>query len=432
MTRTKPFDLSRRAFLGGAAGVMGAGGLLLPRTAVAAGYERKFMFFFASGGWDTTAVLDPHFAADGVGPVPGVDHAQDTFLAKRGNVTFTGGGQNDELRDVDDFFRNWFPYAAIVNGIDAHSVGHDSGTQMMLTGTSASSYADWPTLLASNAQNEYPLPHIVFSGPSFAGTNGAAVVRAGGGTLLSLLDGSISGMADAPSPLVAQPADNQADQFVYRRVAEFAARQKGVARERADGLLANVERAMELEGRKFEAGLDDLGNSLLDNMIKASEMFRLGLSRCAMIQIPGGYDTHGNNQSQGPDQNAFYAALNELFEHMSTTPGQTEGRLLIDEVTIVALSEFGRTPKFNGGGGKDHWPYNSVLVAGAGVNGNNVFGRTDDGLVALPIDLATGKESAGGVMLGCEHVGLALLKLGGLDPGYYLPGVDVLDALIRT
>jgi hypothetical protein len=420
-------EISRRAFLGGAAALAGTAGLWYPKKAFAAPPERKFLFFYASGGWDTTTILDPHYGPDGASPVPNVDMDVDSFLGKAGNMHYTSGP--DRL-EVDDYFRNWHNYSAIINGIDAHSVGHDSGMQMMMTGTSASSYSDWPTILASHGQLEYPLPHIVFSGPSFPGTNGSAVVRAGGGTLLSLIDGSINGMSDAASPTMMPPADDMVDQFVYNRVVDFAKQQRGLARSRADGLVANIERGMELEGRKFEAGLDDLGNTLLDSMVKASEMFRLGLSRCAMIGIPGGYDTHAGNNMQAPQQVAFYAALNELFEHMANTPGHTANRLL-DEVVVVALSEFGRTPKLNGGMGKDHWPYNSMFVAGAGVNGNNNFGKTDDSLIAMPIDLKTGKESPGGVMLGCEHVGLGLLRLGGLDPSRFLPGVDTLSALVR-
>lgn len=427
MDRKARRDVSRRAFLGGAAALMGSAGLWYPKKAMAAPVERKFLFCYANGGWDTTTILDPHFAEDGVGAVPGVDMDVNSVLGTAGRIRYTSGP--DRL-EVDDYFRNWGKYSAIINGVDAHSVGHDSGQKFMMTGTSASSYADWPTLLAANGTMEYPLPHIVFSGPSFPGTQGAAVVRAGGGTLLSLIDGSINARADAPSPTLMPPADDMIDQFVYNRVAEFAAQQKGIARERADGLLSNVERAMELEGRQFEAGLDDLGNTMLDSMLKASEMFRLGLSRCAMISIPGGYDTHGNIGAQAPQQVAFYAALNELFEHMANTPGHTADRL-INEVVVVALSEFGRTPKLNGGGGKDHWPYNSVFVAGAGVAGNAMYGATDDGLIAMPIDLKTGQASPGGTMLGCEHVGLSLLQLGGLDPSRFLPGVDVLTALIR-
>ncbi|MEZ4238570.1 MAG: DUF1501 domain-containing protein [Myxococcota bacterium] len=419
--------LTRRGFLGGAAGLFGAAGLWYPQQAFAAGIERKFLFFYAGGGWDTTAVLDPHFGPDGASAVPGVDMEMDSVLGQRGQLRFTGGPNRPA---VDAYMRKWGPYSAIVNGIDAHSVGHDSGTQFMMTGTSASSYADWPTLLAANSTLEFPLPHVIFGGPSFPGTQGASVVRAGGGTLLSLLDGSINGRSDGAAPLIIPPSDDMADQLVYDRIADFASQQRGLARERADGLLDNLYRGMELEGREFEAGLDDLGNTILDQAIKASELFRLGLSRCAMISIPGGYDTHGNNAPQGPQQNAFFAAMDELFDHLSTTPGHT-AKWLINEVVVVALSEFGRTPKLNGGGGKDHWPYNSVFVAGAGVNGNRVLGKTDDGLIAEPIDLATGQAATGGTMLGCEHVGLAVLKLGGLDPAQFLPGVDVLEGLIR-
>ena len=425
--RKRRRDVTRRAFLGGSAALMSAGGLWAPKRAMAAGLERKFLFFFAGGAWDTTAALDPHYGPDGASAVDGVDMEPDSVLGTAGRLRFTGGPNR---LATEQFFRRWRPYTAIVNGIDAHSVGHDSGTQFTMTGTSASSYSDWPTLLAANSSLEFPLPHVVFGGPSFPGTDGAAVVRAGGGTLLSLIDGSINGQSDGAAPVMMPPADTMADQIVYDRIADFASQQRGLARERANGLLENMYRAMELEGRQFEAGLDDLGNSMLDSALKATELFRLGLSRTAMISIPGGYDTHGDNAPQGPQAEAFYGALDELFEHLSTTPGHT-ARFLIDEVVVVGMSEFGRTPRFNGGGGKDHWPYNSNLIAGAGVNGNNVFGKTDDGLIAEPIDLTTGQPAAGGTMLGCEHVGMALLELGGLDPEQFLPGVPTLSALIR-
>jgi len=416
------FNATRRGFLGGSAALMASAGLWYPKKAFAAGPERKFLFCFAGGGWDTTTVLDPHFDTDGV------DMDLDTVLGEAGGVRYTSGMDREPL---DDFFEKYHRRIAIINGLDPHSVGHDSGTQFMLTGTSASSYADWPTLLAANSTIEYPLPHVVFSGPSFAGTQGQAVVRAGGGTLLELIDGSINGRSDQPAPVPAPPIDDIIDDFVYKRVADFASQQSGVAKERAEGLLSNIERSMELEGRQFEAGLDDLGNTFVDQALKATEMFRLGLSRCAMLRIPGGYDSHGNNMVQAPAQVDFYSAIHEVMDHMAKTPGHTT-RWLIDEVTIVAMSEFGRTPKINGGGGKDHWPYNSVFVAGAGVKGNQTIGYTDGGLIAEPIDFKSGKRDPTGQILGCEHLGMALCKIGGLDPSKLLPGVDVLEALLPS
>jgi hypothetical protein len=390
--------------------------------AAAAPKDRKFLFFFAGGGWDTTTVLDPHFS----GTV--IDMDPETEMAEQGSLTWTTGPDRE---NVDRYFSRWGGHTAIVNGINNHSVGHDAAAQFVMTGTSASSFADWPTILAANSKTEYPLPHLVFSGPAYPGTYGSAVVRAGGGTLLELIDGSINGRADQAAPVLPTPADEMLDAFVRQRVANFAAKQDGNGRVRADSLTTNVERAMELEGRRFEAGLNDLGRDVLDQAMRAVELMRLGLSRCAMIRIPGGWDTHGNIMPQATQQDAFYGVLDEIFDYMARTPGDA-ATWLIDEVVIVATSEIGRTPSLNGGGGKDHWPYGSTLVAGAGVNGNRVLGGTDESLIAVPVDFASGETSDAGESLGCENVGTALLALGGLDPEEFLPGVPALTSLLRS
>src|SRR5262249_50973368 len=45
---------------------------------------------------------------------------------------------------------------------------------------------------------------------------------------------------------------------------------------------------------------------------------------------------------------------------------------------VVALGEFGRTPKLNRFGARDHWPYCfSVLLAGGGIPGGTVVGASD-------------------------------------------------------
>ena len=53
-------------------------------------------------------------------------------------------------------------------------------------------------------------------------------------------------------------------------------------------------------------------------------------------------------------------------------------RGLLDTTQVILLGEFGRTPKINDRGGRDHWPNAmSVLMAGAGVPGGQVVGATD-------------------------------------------------------
>jgi hypothetical protein len=84
-----------------------------------------------------------------------------------------------------------------------------------------------------------------------------------------------------------------------------------------------------------------------------------------------------------PMDQAFAALVADLAER-----GQ------LDETLVVCLAEFGRTPRFNGRGGREHWgSVFSVALAGGGVRGGCVWGASDamgahpkDGLVR-PEDL---------------------------------------------
>ena len=53
-------------------------------------------------------------------------------------------------------------------------------------------------------------------------------------------------------------------------------------------------------------------------------------------------------------------------------------RGLLDQTLVINTGEFGRTPKINGGAGRDHWPnvYSTVL-AGGGVRGGVTYGASD-------------------------------------------------------
>ncbi len=55
-------------------------------------------------------------------------------------------------------------------------------------------------------------------------------------------------------------------------------------------------------------------------------------------------------------------------------------RGLLDDVLIVWMGEFGRTPRINGGRGRDHWPNSwSTVLAGGGIKGGQGYGKTDAG-----------------------------------------------------
>jgi len=53
-------------------------------------------------------------------------------------------------------------------------------------------------------------------------------------------------------------------------------------------------------------------------------------------------------------------------------------RGLLDETLVVCLGEFGRTPRINKQAGRDHWAgCNSVVLAGGGIRGGQIFGSSD-------------------------------------------------------
>lgn len=429
---TTDLTLTRRRLIQAAAATAGVGLLgsmdaVLAQQAKAAGVgDRKFLFFFASGGWDATP-LDPKFGPDGMSPVGGTDMDPGTVLGRQGNLSWSSGP--DRL-NMDVYFSRWGHRTALARGVNVHSAGHESGTQWMMTGTTTSSRPDWPTILASHGVMDYPMPHLVFSGPAYPGTLGAAVVRGGGGTLLRLIDGTLNTSVDRPSPVFETPSDSMMDAAVYNRAGRLAGKMKGQARDRMDDYLGNMERAMELEGRRFEAGLGQQSRTVQAQAEMALEVMRLGLTRCAMIRIPGGWDTHGGNQNVGTQMDAFFGVLDALQEKLHTTPGLTTSRLA-GEVVIVCTSELGRTPRFNGAQGRDHWPYTSMLVAGSGIRGNTVVGSTDDGFISEPTNFATGETSASGDIMGTENIGVTLLRHGNVNPERWLPGVQEVPALVR-
>ena len=73
--------------------------------------------------------------------------------------------------------------------------------------------------------------------------------------------------------------------------------------------------------------------------------------------------------------NAFSSLLEDL-----------QDRGLLDDTIVVAMGEFGRTPKINPAGGRDHWPgcWTNVF-AGGGIQGGRVVGESDE-IGALPKD----------------------------------------------
>jgi hypothetical protein len=70
--------------------------------------------------------------------------------------------------------------------------------------------------------------------------------------------------------------------------------------------------------------------------------------------------------------------LPQFDQGLSALIEDLDARGLLESTLIVVTGEFGRTPKINANGGRDHWPdCSSVLLAGGGVKGGVVYGSSD-------------------------------------------------------
>ncbi|MFO0876049.1 MAG: DUF1501 domain-containing protein [Gemmataceae bacterium] len=95
----------------------------------------------------------------------------------------------------------------------------------------------------------------------------------------------------------------------------------------------------------------------------------------------GGWDTHGqhNKSLQSLLMPIMDQAFSALLEDLDV-------RGLLDETLVVWFGEFGRTPRFNGNAGRDHWGHCfSLALAGGGIRGGVVHGMSDK-QAAYPLD----------------------------------------------
>lgn len=93
------------------------------------------------------------------------------------------------------------------------------------------------------------------------------------------------------------------------------------------------------------------------------------------------WDTHGDNFNRL--KNTMLPVFDRAYSALLTDL-HARGRL--EETLVVVMGDFGRTPKINGGAGRDHYPFAyGVQFAGGGIRGGQVYGSSD-AIGAFPHD----------------------------------------------
>ena len=405
--------ISRRSLLKGGLGLS-----LLPslttRSAMANEDERRFLFVFAEGGWDQCHIFAPLWNNSHI------DMEQQSSLGQVGNIQYVDSPIKPA---VGEFLRAYGDRTCFVHGIGVRSVAHDTCLRLIWAGTSNDRCNDWASIIASQSQSEYLLPHVVLSGPNYSSDYSSYVSRVGANGQLGLLlppenftSSSIDAFEDAWLEELQRTPDASSDRFRALQGRALVAE-------------ANLQAIQNLDSTLNLLDADE-GNELALDIQRAIALLGNNVSRCVSLKHEGfqglGYDSHAANDVQSRN-------LQELFHELRLALQivETQYPLLYNNLTVVVLSEMGRFPKLNQRQGKTHWMHTSAILIGSGVQGDHMVGAYNDDCMSSPVDLVTGAVTESGVLMKPEHLGATLLQLADANPIDHIQDVPpILGAML--
>ncbi|MEM1022562.1 MAG: DUF1501 domain-containing protein [Myxococcota bacterium] len=425
------------------AGALSFGGLTRPVLAQSE-VRRRLVFAYFEGGWDILLGLDPREPQGNDPNLTRIDPAYDQLpepyrsrgIQTRNGLRFGPAVPTTFLAHAQDM--------TIVNGVGMDTAAHDAGRRYFITGR----FPRGVTAVGSSAAAEIvsvqgdhtAIPHMSAGVEAYAQ---ALPNHASPFTVNSLADLQV-----ALNPIVAVEPE------VVAAVRAFHDRGPSCEAERMDGtgLVTQLEenrlraRAY-LEdqlGQLFDLARQDGEMQALRNLygivpgspqdgpevlaFVAGQALKNDLTQAVSVRVARGLDTHSNwAADQPPRQEQGFAALASLITDLKNAPlPEDPSRSLFEETTIVAFSEFGRTPLLNDLAGRDHHLGNSCLLAGAGIRtGRTVGASASVGMLPIATDPQSGVSierpsesqmaSGAAVMMSPAHILTTVFETAGLS-----------------
>jgi hypothetical protein len=299
---------------------------------------------------------------------------------------------------------------AFVRSMSTNDPNHESGGYWVMTGYKyagpnmrATHPTDWPSLAAVlkllHPSTKVPFSSVMLPEPIIAnpgifmpGQNAGFLGRRWDPEILKCdpaspdfkIDGlvepeDVSGVRLSSRMSLLQQLESR---DVRRKIEQATQEQDRYRREAAQVLAGGARTAFELR-REPPAVRDRYGrNKWGQSVLLARRLVEAGV-RMVFVNWPRDpgdlasasplWDTHANNNARMKDvlcpqfDLGFTALIDDL-----------EQRGMLSETLVVAIGEMGRTPTFNGSGGRDHWGnVFSFAMAGGGIRGGQAYGSSD-------------------------------------------------------
>lgn len=388
--------------------------------------DHFFVLLQVEGGMDVTLGLDPRTHGDG-------SDQNDVFLEYSEQDIIQAG--NIRLGPAAESLKNYYNDLLIVNGINMRrDAGHEALRDYMASGSGDGKTALLPIEIAATTQ----------VGPMGLLINNS--VAAGKRRLVMTHTRELSNVSDANGELM--------------QLIDLASSNSGASFMQAVSGLISAQQPLETLAaslKKYKETNGELQDGKKDSVIAALS-FQSGLSRQAILRVtnnnnPIDLDTHSNHEGRHlASQKSVWDSVAETFSVFKSIEYKTS--TLFDHTTFMVQTEFSRTPFLNNSRGKDHNPYtNSILLAGKGINGNQVIGgshvikKSESRLgiaqhISTPLDYSTGalihkRENATNNvgLIFPENVARTVAKIFG-DPSDFssvsLDGTKVIPGIVKA
>ena len=381
--------------------------LLHGKTKIPAPYEGPYYVVFnASGGWDTTYLMDPK----GVNEINRLYKAGD--IQSHGAHKFAPTAAHIENgMSNETFFKAYGDELLVFNGLDYSINNHSPCKRYMATGKLDSlSYPTFAALVAACRGPETPLAFLTFGNYSATG-NLVPMARIPYLSSLKFIAAadSIKGISRLPyhddfaQDLIEKALDERSKAPLLKGQLPRA--------ERAQSMLYAAQSNSKALKRAipFISDKDPKGGRLPRQAEIALSCFKAGVCVSANLSITQ-FDSHAKNDH---DQMKLIPEFLSGIDYMIK---RSEELGIREKLVIIVQSEMGRTPHYNKGDGKDHWSIGSIMFMGRGIKGNRVIGATDEKQFLKPINpksLAIDEKS--GIRTRPEHIHQALRELAGIE-----------------
>jgi uncharacterized protein (DUF1501 family) len=168
----------------------------------------------------------------------------------------------------------------------------------------------------------------------------------------------------------------------------------------------------------------------------ATQAITENICTCVSLKLAGGLDTHFGNWAtdQVAMQEAAFEVIGQILTDLKSTPyPDGTGDSWLKYTTVIAFSEFCRTPLLNANVGRDHHPVNACMLWGAGINRGRVIGAsTPERMLVQGVDFETGLPDARGQVIRPEDILGTIMASAGLDGSVLGREVSYIPALAES